>query len=361
MSRNEYHPSEVLPPGATLAETLAAIGMTQAELARRANRPIKTINEIVQGKAEITADTAIQLERVLSVPASFWQNLERNYRESLARARDRRDLERHVDRLREIPVSAMEKLGWIPRGRGEVEKLSNVLAFFGVASVEALEQRADARFRASRAFQANRIAVGAWLRRGHLEAQKIDCAQWNAAFFEKILDQARKLAAAMPEDFASRLTQLCARAGVAVVYVPELPGTRLWGATRWVSDKPIIQLSLRYRREDHFWFTFFHEAAHVLKHGKRELFIETDGDAGDEKESEANRFAADFLALASQLREHFGSGFVSAESVRRFAARAGVSPGIVVGRLQYEGLLPRTHLNGLVRRLTWPSSPASSR
>jgi len=353
MSRNEYGPAEVLPPGATLTETLEAIGMTQAELARRANRPVKTINEIVQGKTELTADTAIQLERVIGVPASLWLSLERNYRESLARARDRRDLEQHVERLREIPVAAMEKLGWIPRGRDKVEKLSNVLSFFGVASVDALEQRAGARFRASRAFQANRIAIGAWLRKGHLDAQKIDCAPWDRDRFAKALAEAKSLAATMPGDFAARLTQLCAGAGVAVVYVPELPGTRLWGATRWVADKAIIQLSLRYRREDHFWFTFVHEAAHVLFHGKKELFLETDDDQSDEKEQEANRFASDFLAPSSKLREAFGTGPISGASVQRFARRNRVSAGIIVGRLQHEGLLPRTHLNGLVRKLSW--------
>ncbi len=353
MSRNEYTPVEVLPPGATLSETLEAMGMTQAELARRANRPKKTISEIVQGKAEMTADTAIQFERVLGVPATFWQSLERNYRESLARARDRRDLERHVTRLREIPVAAMEKLGWLPRGRDKVEKLSNVLTFFGVASVEALEQRADARFRSSRAFRADPIAVGAWIRKGHLEAQKIDCAPWEALRFEQLLGDAKALAAAMPDDFAQRLTHLCARAGVAVVYVPELAGTRLWGATRWVGEKAIIQLSLRYRREDHFWFTFFHEAAHVLKHGKKELFIEAQNGDSDEKEQEADAFASEFLAPSSILRAHFGASYISAGMVRRFAESAGVSPGIIVGRLQHEGLLPRTHLNGLVRKLSW--------
>jgi addiction module HigA family antidote len=354
MSRNEYDPATVLPPGATLAETLETIGMTQADLARRANRPIKTINEIVQGKAEITADTAIQLERVLGVPAGLWQTLERNYRESLARARDRRELQRHVSRLREIPVRAMERLGWIPQARDAVGKLSNVLSFFGVASVEALEGRAaDARFRASHAFQSNPIAVGAWLRKGNLEAQKIECTSWDAARFTKVLSEAKLLAAAMPDDFAVSLTQLCARAGVAVVYVPELPGTRLWGATRWVGDKAIIQLGLRYRREDHFWFTFFHEAAHVLLHGKKELFIETDDDGEGDKEHEANQFASDFLAPSKQLHDAFGDGFISAEAVRRFAKRAGVSPGILVGRLQHEKLLPRTHLNGLVRKLSW--------
>lgn len=353
MSRNEYSPAEVLPPGATLAETLEAVGMTQAELARRADRPVKTINEIVQGKSELTADTAIQLERVLGVPASLWLGLERNYRESIARARDRYDLEQHVGRLQEIPVAAMEKLGWIPRGRDKVEKLSNVLSFFGVASVEALEQRADARFRASRSFQANRVAIGAWLRKGHLEAQKIECGLWDRDRFESALADARTLVAAMPPDFAACLTRLCAGAGVAVVYVPELPGTRLWGATRWIADKAIIQLSLRYRREDHFWFTFFHEAAHVLLHGKKELFLESAHEKHGDKEREANCFASDFLAPSSQLHDHFAAGPISGAEVQRFARLNGVSPGIIVGRLQHEGLLPRTHLNGLVRKLSW--------
>ena len=69
--KNEYHPDVVSPPGETLAETLEEIGMSQSDLARRMGRPLKTINEIVQGKAAITADTALQLERVWNIPASF--------------------------------------------------------------------------------------------------------------------------------------------------------------------------------------------------------------------------------------------------------------------------------------------------
>ena len=58
-------------------------GHLGAELAESTGRPRKTINEIIAGKAEITAETALQLERVLGIPASFWNNLERNYQESL--------------------------------------------------------------------------------------------------------------------------------------------------------------------------------------------------------------------------------------------------------------------------------------
>jgi len=51
-------------------------------------RPLKMINEIIKGKASITPDTALELERILRIPASFWLNLERKYREVLARTKD---------------------------------------------------------------------------------------------------------------------------------------------------------------------------------------------------------------------------------------------------------------------------------
>jgi HTH-type transcriptional regulator/antitoxin HigA len=83
--QNEYHPDSVSPGEETLLETLETIGMPQAELAKRMGCPFKTINEIIHKKASITAETALQLEQVLHIPASFWLKREHQYRESLAR------------------------------------------------------------------------------------------------------------------------------------------------------------------------------------------------------------------------------------------------------------------------------------
>jgi HTH-type transcriptional regulator/antitoxin HigA len=90
-----FRPNYAVPPEKTLKETIGSVGMSQAELAQRTGRPKKTINKIINGKAAITPDTAIQLERVLGVPASFWNNLQRNYQEILANHRqgDRRGKE----------------------------------------------------------------------------------------------------------------------------------------------------------------------------------------------------------------------------------------------------------------------------
>jgi addiction module HigA family antidote len=82
--RIEFKPDYAIAPGTTLLETIQSLGISQVELARRTGRPLKTINEIIKGKAAITAETALQLEHVLGMPASFWNNLERNYRQALA-------------------------------------------------------------------------------------------------------------------------------------------------------------------------------------------------------------------------------------------------------------------------------------
>jgi HTH-type transcriptional regulator / antitoxin HigA len=355
--KNQYTPDAASAPGATLLDILNERGMSQSELAARSGRPLKTINEIVKGKAAITAETSIQLERVLGVPASFWNNREAQYRESLARRKERASLERSTHRLKDIPTRAMEKLGWIASERDPAKKLERVFGFFGVASVEALETRGlETRFRQSKAFKANPIAVGAWLRKGHLDADRIDCAPFDAARFREVLAEARRLCADMPDDFAPRLVSLCASAGVAVVFVPELPGTHLSGAARWITPvKALIQLSVRHKSDDHFWFTFFHEAGHIVLHGRKKVFIDADKHESTEEESDADLFASDTLIPPREWQSFVDSKRYTKAEIRRFAQRAGVSPGVVVGRLQHERRLGFKFCNDLKRRVSFDS------
>src|SRR5439155_25054535 len=98
---------------------------------------------------------------------------------------------------------------------------------------------------------------------------------------------------------ADRLVELCASAGVAVVFVGEIGKTRASGAARWLTPtKALIQLSLRHKSDDHLWFSFFHEAAHILLHSKKETFIH-EGQNGphpvEELELEADAFATNGL------------------------------------------------------------------
>src|ERR1700689_2970635 len=125
--QNQYRPDMVSAPGETLEEVLETRGMSQAELAERTGRPKKTINEIVKGKAAITPETALQLERVLGIPAGFWIAREQNYRESLARAREAVEFEQQADWLDQVPYRAMVRLGWVTEYREKVRQLEEVL------------------------------------------------------------------------------------------------------------------------------------------------------------------------------------------------------------------------------------------
>ncbi len=145
----------------------------------------------------------------------------------------------------------------------------------------------------------------------------------------------------------------CAAAGVAVVFVPEIAGAGVSGATRWLTkDKALIQLSLLYKNDAAFWFTFFHEAAHVLLHGKKEVFLEDGQRDANEKEQEADRFAHEFLIPRHRTVEL--SALRSRSAIRAFADSVGISPGLVVARLQHDKLVYPSAYNDLKRKLDWP-------
>jgi len=358
--KNQYLPDDVSIRGRTLMDTLDALGMSQAELAERSGRSKKMINEIIQGKAPITPRMALELERVLGVPASFWNNRERHYREALARSEEQARLQHHLQWLDTLPVKAMAKWGWIEKHKEKVPQIKEMLSFFGIASPDQwppLEQSLarQVAFRKSAAFQADAGALMAWLRQGELEAGKIHCAPYDASKFAQTLEAIRHLTTELPEVFQPELSRLCADCGVVVVFIPELPKTRVSGATRWLRpEKALIQLSLRYKTDDHLWPSFFHEAGHILKHGKKEIFIEGAAlDMNDAKEAEADKFAAEFLIPRKAYVAFSQQRPFSKEAIRQFAVQHGISPGIVVGRLQHDGHLPMSHCNDLKKRYSF--------
>jgi HTH-type transcriptional regulator/antitoxin HigA len=354
---NEYEPDVVTPPGETLLEAIKMCGFTQEDLAARTGRTPKTINEIVNGKAPITTDTALQFERVIGVPAEFWNNRERKYRESLARAEERRRLEEEVEWLSRFPVNAMVKLGWLRRASDKVDQIRELLNFLGVASPGSWDRffsGIQVSYRKPATLKADPFALAAWLRKGDIDAQNIECRPYDRTEFRRGLIQVRALTTAEPSEFQQRIVEICAVCGVAVVFVPELPNIRVSGATRWFSPKKaVIQVNLRYKTDDHFWFTFFHEAGHVLLDSKKEIFVDSEKFEGDYEEA-ANRFATEQLIPQLVLRSFVTSTpRMSKEAIIRFARDQGIAPGIVVGQLQHWGYLPYKHCNSLKRKFTW--------
>jgi HTH-type transcriptional regulator / antitoxin HigA len=347
-----YEPDVVSPPGETLEEMLEDRHMTQKDLAQRMGRPLKTINEIIKGKAAITADTALQLERVLGAPASFWSQREAHYREYCSRVAEQERLAGFQDWVERLPLSWMRRHCGLSRTRDRTNSVKEALDFFGIASPaqwETVYAEPQAAFRCNRPGPVVATKLSPWIRKGELEAGRIVCAPFDADRFKEVLKQIRGLTREPPTVFQPKLERLCASAGVVVAFVPAVPGTDISGLTRWLSPtKALIQLSLFGKFNDRLWFTFFHEAGHILLHRKKLVFLEGAKGNGP-MEQEADRFAANLL-IPPRNHDELQLLPRSEKAIRVFADRIGIHPGIVVGRMQHEDLLPQSHLNKLKDR-----------
>lgn len=347
MGTERLWPNIAIPPGDTLAEAIEELGLTQAEVARRAGRPVQAISEIVQGRKEITAETAIELERVVGIPAHVWVRLEADFRTTKAMLADKDRLKDEVPFAKRCPYSEMAGLGWLPPVREPIQQVRYLLGFFGVASLANLS--AVAAWKKSDALTTDECALAAWLRKGELESQSIELQDFDPDGLTAALPAIRGFTREHPKEFVPKLKRMLASLGVALVFVPHLKKTGAHGATRWLGRRAVVQLSVRYRWADILWFTLFHELSHLLLHGRKGVFVNFDAGPRDKYEREADAFAADILiapALYSRFLLRCGR-FISDTAVVEFASDIGVQPGIVVGRLQHDRKLKPQFLNGL--------------
>ena len=356
---NQYRPDYAVPPGWVLEERLEAQGISHAEFARRCGRSPKLISEIIAGKAPLEPETALQFEKVLGVDAGVWLGIESEYRLHRARENEAAGAAASAEWAKGFPVAELVKRGVFERPESKADAVTKLLSFFGVGSIDAWTARhavANVAYRHSPSFRSDEAALATWLRLGELEAGRQDCAVYREAGFRKAVQQVRGLTRGPVIEALEGAAALCNRAGVALALIRPLPRTALSGAAWWLSPrKAVIQLSARHKSDDHLWFSFFHEAAHVLLHSKKSVFVdELNGGGVDlEEEKEANEWASRTLVPRREWEAFIATSPRSALAVRTFAEQQEIAPGIVVGMLQHEGLLPWTHLNGLKVRLRW--------
>lgn len=315
--------------------------MSQSKLADRTGLTLKHVNQIALGHAPISAETAVALERATGVPATLWNNLESKYQDHQIRSHEAEDLSRHRAWLDQMPLADLRKRGCISADRRQPGVLlQEVLQFFGVANIDAWEaswQQPAAAFLQSQAYDAKPASVAAWLRLGELAGAQMRCAPFDRSAVKAALPQLRALTVKKPEAFYPELLETCSSFGVCLVLVPEIPGARASGASRFLSpSKALVQLSNRGKRNDLFWFAFFHEIGHVLLHSKKGTFIDPGPKYEDKPviEHEADRFAANLLIPAQYERDlHAIRTPVDAVAL---ADRIGIAPGVVAGRVRRE-------------------------
>lgn len=350
----KYEPDYVVTPGEILEENLETRNIKKNDLAQRCGVSAKTISQIINGTAPISPETAICFQRVLGVSANIWTNLEANYRLSLAKKNELQELAKSIAWAPKFPIKQLIERGFIENKTNKVEVVGQLLNFFGVGSVTAWEEKYEfmqVSFRCSPSFKSSRESVASWLRIGELCANKVECKPYNKTLFSKALSTIQTMTTEDPDVFEPKMRRLCAEAGVALVFVSELPGTHLSGATMWLNkDKALLMLSLRHKRDDHFWFCFFHEAGHILLGKKKSIFLDEMNSFKDTEEDMANEFASNILISPDLYRDFVAQKDFTPVAIGNFTRQLGIAPGIVVGRLQHDREIHWRTLNELTRK-----------
>jgi addiction module HigA family antidote len=352
---DSFSPDYTVHPGEYLEEVLESRGIKKREFAERAGISSKHLSEIINKKKLVTADIALKFEKILGISAHIWMNLSTDYQLFIARGAAESLSQEQCTWLMQFPLLALKKLGFLPNVKDKRILLDSLLSFFCVPSPDMWDSYfgkiANVAYRKSDKFQDNNYHIAAWLRACELNAEKISTNDYSKSEFLKSLQEIRVLTTKRPEEFETAMVESCRKAGVALVFIPEFQKTHISGVTEWLtSNKAMIGMSLRYRSNDHFWFTFFHEAAHIVLHGKKEIFIDNQAASQTQKEEEANRFARNELVPENEYKNFVKDNNFYAEKIVAFANNIGIHPGIVVGRLQYDKNISHKWHNHLKER-----------
>ncbi|MEX0918680.1 MAG: HigA family addiction module antitoxin [Candidatus Paceibacterota bacterium] len=339
-----------LHPGETLKDEIEFVGLTQADVAARAGCTIQTINRIVNGRESISPDMALKLERVFEgrPNAQFWLNMQSAYDNEAARVREEQRAEEEIGFFQSYMAETFKELqGFGLFGRITLETKDDlkkavleVKDFFEVATLESIHEKniLGVAFRKYDRKNLNEYNLAALIKSGEKKARKVLKDQSLKMYDEKKflaeLPRIKTLTEKKPVVFLNELQERCREFGVIVVYVPQITHTYFGGATTWVSGHPVIILKAEKQWEDIFWFNFFHEAGHILKHSKKKFFIDFENGKKTDLEIEADEFAQkilipDFETMTEGLKPE-----INIELWLKTSARlAKVSEGIIAGRV----------------------------
>jgi len=354
----KYDPDTVLHPGETLSEKLSEMEIGPKEFAVRTDKPEKTISEILSGKSAITPDMAIQFEKVLRIPARFWLKNQADYDEYIARKKSNENPEKNILWANRFPLRQMYEYKWISCYKPVEKSANDLLDFFGMASSDSwknfyLEENLKVLFRISLKNSGEPEAISAWLRKGELDSKIIKAPNFDERKLKENLSVLKELMYKEPSDLYKQIFEVCIQSGVKFILTESLKNAPISGAVRWINDNPVIQLSCRYKWNDIFWFTFFHEIGHILLHGKKDFFLEDVNYRGREsvKEKEADEFAIKNTFNSDLENEFLKAGIISADRILNFSKKNKVNPAIIVGRLQRRGKIKYSDLNRLRKKL----------
>lgn len=358
MTEASFSPNWASHPGNTLLDIINCNKITPEVAANKLRIPLPKLRRILSGKGPIDVEIANSIESVFGGSSRFWINRQNQYDldlEALAR-RTKEDKEW----ILKLPLSDMIKNEWIDIPCNKFEtKLKACLDYFGCTSVPDWYTRnrdilSATAFRISSSFDSTPESIVTWIQYGINQSKNIQCNEWSREKFIESLPEVRKLTRLKsPSEFIPRIRSIFAESGVVLAIAKTPSHCHASGAVTTVQSRKLMLLSFRHLTDDHFWFSLFHEAGHLVLHDSERLILEYKNGSNLQIEQEANRFAEDIL-IPIQLKDEFNLlEEKNWKGIVRFARKAGISNGIVVGQLQNKGVVRHGNLGKLKTKFRW--------
>lgn len=334
----EYNGKIAFHPGYYIEEMVDESGLTQEDFAKRLDTTPKNLSLLIRGEQSLSTDMALKLSRMTGASVSYWLNLQSAYDAVVADIKSESEMEQEKKIFRALDYKYFRDNFNLPDLPRKIEEqIEEVRKFLKVSSLTVLAKRDLAvsfRSASNGLSENNIIKANAMIQIAINKALSAEAPKFNKVKFEKAADYALTLTKNHSE-FYPLVRKAFMDAGVIPVVLPNIPGSKINGATKKLEKNVLLMVNDRRLYSDTFWFTLYHEVGHIVN-GDYGISFEKEG--GD-KEDVADRYAADKLIPSDKYKEFLSDKVFSEESIRDFADSIDRDPGIVLGRLQKDGLV----------------------
>lgn len=346
-------------PGKHIEEYLADEDMTQTEFAKRLDVSKALVSKLVNGDAELNEDLIARLSDVMGTSREYWRNLNVSYLDKKRQIDNKEQLEKEEEIVRKIDFSFWTELGILKPASKAVDKVKQLRKYLNISDLTVLE-RPDllTRYRrtTNKAQEKNIISTNAWIQTAINYSKNEHVAKINLNYLTENLPKIKAMTTQDPQIFIPQLREILAQSGIKFVLLPYLKNSELNGAVKWINhgENALLMMNNKLKNSDVFWFSLFHEIKHVYQEKKKIIIItpskKTLIDDSTDKvlEDEADNFARDYLINEADYNKFSSDkSNLKRDSIIKFAEKEGIHPGIVVGRLQKDRIIPYHEFNQL--------------
>lgn len=332
-----YNDKMAFHPGAYIDDFIKFYGLTQNDLAVRLGTTPQVLRRLLRGNQTLSPDMIQKLAFVTNISAQTWENIQKSFDEAIAFVEEEKRKGREKKVISDISYSSLSSLYSLPDLKRKTdEQIPETKHSLGISELEELKRVPSSTcLRHSKDMtEANIVRANVMILFATNAAIKTETAPFN----RQKLDKAVEFALTKTTDYEGMyeaLQEEFRKAGVAFFVLPNIPGSKLNGAVKKLRRKAVLLVSDRNRTVDTLFFTLLHEVAHIKNNDWGPYFEEDEGEA----EERANRYAEDMLIPPEKYSTFFISRAYDRESIISFAEEINRDPGIVVARLQKDGVV----------------------